>query len=44
METSGPSDEVMKILPALTVTDDELEEGLAIVAESVATVTEGMSQ
>lgn len=43
METSGPSDEVMKILPALTVTDDELEEGLAIVAESVATVTEGMS-
>jgi diaminobutyrate-2-oxoglutarate transaminase len=44
METSGPSDEVMKILPALTVTDDELEQGLAIVAESVATVTEGMSQ
>ncbi|MBW0094381.1 diaminobutyrate--2-oxoglutarate transaminase, partial [Pseudonocardia sp. KRD-184] len=43
METSGPSDEVMKILPALTITDDELEEGLAIVGESVAAVTEGVS-
>jgi diaminobutyrate-2-oxoglutarate transaminase len=39
METSGPEDEVMKILPPLTVTDDELEEGLAIVRESVAAVT-----
>ena len=43
METSGPSDEVMKILPALTITDAELDEGLAIVAESVAAVTDGMS-
>jgi len=42
METSGPSDEVMKVLPALTITDDELEEGLVIVGESVRTVTEGM--
>ncbi len=39
METSGPSDEVMKILPPLTITGDELEEGLAIVRESVAVVT-----
>jgi diaminobutyrate-2-oxoglutarate transaminase len=39
METSGPSDEVMKILPPLTITDDELEEGLAIVREAVAAVT-----
>ncbi|MDN5748947.1 MAG: diaminobutyrate--2-oxoglutarate transaminase [Pseudonocardia sp.] len=43
METSGPSDEVMKILPALTITDAELDEGLSIIAESVRTVTEGMS-
>ena len=43
METSGPSDEVMKILPALTITDAELDEGLEIVRESVRTVTEGMS-
>ncbi|WP_214371466.1 diaminobutyrate--2-oxoglutarate transaminase, partial [Pseudonocardia sp. H11422] len=38
METSGPSSEVMKVLPALTTTDDELEEGLAIIAESVRSV------
>lgn len=39
VETSGPSDEVVKILPPLTVTDDELEEGLATVRGSVAAVT-----
>jgi diaminobutyrate-2-oxoglutarate transaminase len=38
METSGPDDEVMKILPALTITDDELERGLAIIDESIAAV------
>ncbi|NMH99196.1 diaminobutyrate--2-oxoglutarate transaminase [Pseudonocardia acidicola] len=39
METSGPSSEVMKVLPPLTITDDELEEGLAVIAESVRSVT-----
>lgn len=39
METSGPADEVMKLLPPLTLTDDELEEGLATVRESVLAVT-----
>jgi diaminobutyrate-2-oxoglutarate transaminase len=43
METSGPSDEVMKIMPPLTISDAELEEGLAVVAEAVRDVTEGMS-
>ena len=43
LETSGPSDEVMKIMPPLTVTDAELEEGLAVVAEAVRDVTDGMS-
>jgi diaminobutyrate-2-oxoglutarate transaminase len=43
METSGPSDEVMKVMPALTITDDELAEGLEIVSESVRTVTEGVT-
>lgn len=38
METSGPEGEVMKILPALTLTDDELERGLSIIEESVAAV------
>jgi diaminobutyrate-2-oxoglutarate transaminase len=43
METAGPSDEVMKIMPPLTITDSELEEGLAVVVESVRTVTERVS-
>lgn len=43
METSGPSDEVMKVMPALTITDDELSEGLEIVKESVRAITEGVS-
>src|SRR5690606_10113604 len=33
IETAGPTDEVMKLMPPLTITDAELEEGLAIVAE-----------
>ncbi|GAA4540685.1 diaminobutyrate--2-oxoglutarate transaminase [Pseudonocardia xishanensis] len=41
METSGPDSEVMKILAPLTITDDELDEGLAVVAECVKTVTSG---
>jgi diaminobutyrate-2-oxoglutarate transaminase len=43
VETSGPSDEVMKIMPPLTITDSELEEGLAIVRESVLATLEGVS-
>ncbi|RSN25254.1 diaminobutyrate--2-oxoglutarate transaminase [Amycolatopsis roodepoortensis] len=38
METSGPDGEVMKVLPPLTLTDDELTKGLAIIDEAVATV------
>ncbi|PKV93670.1 diaminobutyrate aminotransferase [Amycolatopsis echigonensis] len=38
METSGPDGEVMKLLPPLTLTDDELSEGLSIISESVAAV------
>ncbi|MGD9987475.1 MAG: diaminobutyrate--2-oxoglutarate transaminase, partial [Pseudonocardia sp.] len=41
METSGPNSEVMKVLPPLTVSDAELDEGLAIIAESVRTVVKG---
>ncbi|MBA0127751.1 diaminobutyrate--2-oxoglutarate transaminase [Haloechinothrix sp. YIM 98757] len=36
METSGPDGEVAKLLPPLTVTDDEVEHGLGIIKESVA--------
>jgi len=38
METSGPDGEVMKLLPPLTLTDDELTQGLSIIDESVAAV------
>jgi diaminobutyrate-2-oxoglutarate transaminase len=40
METSGPNDEVVKLLPPLTISDAELDEGLAILEESVRTVLE----
>lgn len=36
METSGPSDEVVKLLPPLTTSRGDLESGLEILAESVA--------
>ncbi len=38
METSGPEGEVMKILPALTITDEELNRGLRIIDECVRAV------
>jgi len=36
METSGPADEVAKILPPLTISESELTAGLDILAEAVA--------
>lgn len=41
IETSGAHDEVLKFLPALTITDDELRRGLAIVRESLDAVLAG---
>ncbi|MBJ8341962.1 diaminobutyrate--2-oxoglutarate transaminase [Antrihabitans sp. YC3-6] len=38
VETSGPSDQVVKLLPPLTIADDELELGLGILADAVASV------
>ncbi|MFF7386987.1 diaminobutyrate--2-oxoglutarate transaminase [Streptomyces scabiei] len=35
LETSGPEDEVVKLLPPLTVTPDELDEGLRVLARAV---------
>uniref|UniRef100_UPI0010F9682D aminotransferase class III-fold pyridoxal phosphate-dependent enzyme n=1 Tax=Rhodococcus sp. Q TaxID=2502252 RepID=UPI0010F9682D len=37
-ETSGPSDEVVKLLPPLTITNDELDHGLSVLAEATAKV------
>ncbi|MGR0319771.1 diaminobutyrate--2-oxoglutarate transaminase [Agromyces sp. ZXT2-3] len=41
IETSGAHDEVLKFLPALTITEDELRRGLTIVRESLAAVLAG---
>lgn len=38
METSGPNGEVMKLLPALTIGDEEFERSFEIIDESVAAV------
>ncbi|WP_447003008.1 diaminobutyrate--2-oxoglutarate transaminase [Saccharothrix isguenensis] len=35
VETSGPEDEVVKLMPPLTVTDEELDRGLALFTEAV---------
>jgi diaminobutyrate-2-oxoglutarate transaminase len=40
VETAGPDDEVLKLLPPLTIDAETLQDGLAIVAESVSTVAE----
>ncbi|HWO69058.1 MAG TPA: diaminobutyrate--2-oxoglutarate transaminase [Umezawaea sp.] len=41
VETSGSRDEVVKLLPPLTSTDDELAEGLGLLRDSVASVVGG---
>ncbi|MDT7751449.1 MAG: diaminobutyrate-2-oxoglutarate transaminase, partial [Pseudonocardiales bacterium] len=38
LETAGPESEVAKIMPALTITDGELDEGLEIFADAVRSV------
>ncbi|HVS63488.1 MAG TPA: diaminobutyrate--2-oxoglutarate transaminase [Thermoanaerobaculia bacterium] len=35
IETAGPSDEVLKLLPPLTIPEPELERGLELIAEAV---------
>jgi diaminobutyrate-2-oxoglutarate transaminase len=38
VETAGPKDEVVKLLPPLTITDTEIDQGLALLADAVQTV------
>jgi diaminobutyrate-2-oxoglutarate transaminase len=38
VETAGPGDEVIKLLPSLTATETEIDQGLAILADTVHTV------
>lgn len=35
VETAGPADQVVKLLPPLTASDDELELGLSMLASAV---------
>jgi diaminobutyrate-2-oxoglutarate transaminase len=41
IETSGADDRVLKFLPALTITEDELTRGLQIIRDSIAAVLAG---
>jgi diaminobutyrate-2-oxoglutarate transaminase len=38
VETAGPEDEVVKLLPPLTATDSELDQGLALLADALQAV------
>ncbi|HET7578069.1 MAG TPA: diaminobutyrate--2-oxoglutarate transaminase [Bacillales bacterium] len=38
IETSGPDDEVLKLLPPLVITESELEQGLQILDNSIQTI------
>jgi diaminobutyrate-2-oxoglutarate transaminase len=38
VETAGPKDEVIKLLPPLTATDAEIDQGLELLADAVQTV------
>ncbi len=38
LETAGPQDEVVKIMPPLTLSDEELDQGLQLITESVQSV------
>ncbi|RKS74409.1 diaminobutyrate aminotransferase [Actinomadura pelletieri DSM 43383] len=43
METSGPESEVVKLLPPLTTTEEELDRGLEIIADSLEAVRQKVS-
>jgi diaminobutyrate-2-oxoglutarate transaminase len=38
VETAGPRDQVVKLLPPLTMSDDELDEGLSVLDEAIRAV------
>jgi diaminobutyrate-2-oxoglutarate transaminase len=43
IETCGARDEALKLLPCLTISHEELEQGISILAESAEAVQEGMT-
>lgn len=44
IETAGIDDEVLKLLPSLTMSEEELKQGLAIIAESLKAVLDADSR
>ncbi|MGJ9424245.1 diaminobutyrate--2-oxoglutarate transaminase [Nesterenkonia halotolerans] len=44
VETSGPQDEVLKLMPALNIESEDLQKGLAIVEESVLAATGNLGE
>lgn len=44
VETSGPQDEVVKLMPPLTIEDEDLQKGLAILEEAVLAATGQMGE
>lgn len=38
IETAGPNDEILKLLPTLTISDDDLVAGLSVVASTIDAV------
>jgi diaminobutyrate-2-oxoglutarate transaminase len=38
IETAGPADQVVKLMPPLTISDAELDQGLALLGEAVQQV------
>ncbi len=44
METSGPEDEVVKLMPPLTVEPEDLQKGLKILEEAVLAATGQMGE
>ncbi|MEU3956011.1 aminotransferase class III-fold pyridoxal phosphate-dependent enzyme, partial [Streptomyces achromogenes] len=41
VETAGSHDEVMKVMPPLTITDEDLAEGLSVLQEAVTSAVGG---
>jgi diaminobutyrate-2-oxoglutarate transaminase len=43
IETAGIDDQVLKLLPPLTISDEDLEKGLSIIEEAVTKVANDAS-
>ncbi|WP_010525514.1 diaminobutyrate--2-oxoglutarate transaminase [Nesterenkonia sp. F] len=44
LETSGPEDEVIKVMPPLTIDDEDLQKGIKVIEDAVLAATGQMSE